>query len=352
MNQQWPPSWVSNDQPLTYQGDEGQNVGITHSPADPKEVANRPTGNQVGRDIAISRETTQGEEDTRGFDNRFGQDPQSDSLGEHSLTHGEVQLKNIQDDKNIDSLLSERFIEDIKIDFIPSIDFRIMCRFLNITSINDLKSHPYTDVTLKVYLLMSSIVDYMKEEGFTFAGELNYNQKGESIPPVKQVWKIRDKEISFTRCGYLFFDKGTGNKNDNVVIFTFSDTDQQIASMNCYSNDNDLNEKIITNLEAYSKNHNCLRGAKIKDINIFQGSFSVMDSMEEYTWNNFYYKDNVKDLFQLEVFDFLNNLERYNECGINKRGCLLHGNPGCVIEGTKIKIRKKKKEGSHKIINI
>jgi len=33
-------------------------------------------------------------------------------------------------------------------------------------------------------------------------------------------------------------------------------------------------------------------------------------------------------LFKLEVFGFIENVKKYNECGINKRGIILHGKPG------------------------
>ena len=84
---------------------------------------------------------------------------------------------------------------------------------------------------------------------------------------------------------------------------------------------------------------------------MYSSSFTEIRDFGDYTWDRYYYPQEIRDLFELEVFGFLNNASEYNKEGIVKRGIILHGKPGCVLKGTKITIRKKKKEGKHSIIS-
>ncbi len=247
-----------------------------------------------------------------------------------------------------------KFAEEIKVDFIPSIDFRIMCRFLGLSSVNDVKNHPYSECPLITMMLMESLINFMESDGYTFEGELNFDRQGNSIPPEKTVWKIGGKEVSFTSTGFMYFKNtakaNTNDKSANLVFYLFTNLDHGVASITCYTPGEKTSENVIQKLEVYTKANNCLRGLKLRDINMYSGDFSEVEPKPECTWDNYYYPDGVKDIFDLEVFGFLKNVEEYNSHGITKRGIIMTGEPGCVIAGTEIKIRKKKKEGKHKII--
>ena len=245
----------------------------------------------------------------------------------------------------------ENFADQIKIDFIPSIDYRIMCRFLDATTVGEIKNHPYQSNPLITLILMESLEKFMKTKGFNFVGELNFDQHGNSIPPEKNPWHVKGKETTFTITGFLYFESDTGNKEDNVVYFLYADLERGGSQITCYSNDTKKSKDLINELEDYSKSNNCLRGTKLKDVNMISASFSEVAIKSEYTWDNYYYPESIKELFDLEVLGFMENVEQYNKFGINKRGIILHGKPGCVLADTKIKIRKKKKEGKHNIIN-
>ncbi len=243
-----------------------------------------------------------------------------------------------------------KFAEEIKVDFIPTVDFRIMCRFLEASSVNDIKNHPFSAPPLITLILMEALPGYMKSKDYSFAGELNFDCHGNSIPPEKNPWIVDGKETAFTIQGFLYFESNSGKKEDNVCFFLFADLERGGAAITCYTRDVFKSKTVIGELQEYSKSHNCLRGAKLKDVNMFTASFTEVDNCPSYNWENYYYPKSIINLFDLEVFEFVKNSERYNECGITKRGLIMHGKPGCVLSDTKIKIRKKKKEGKHNII--
>ncbi len=241
----------------------------------------------------------------------------------------EIEGKEIEEKKEkVLDLPSARFADQIKIDFIPSIDYRILCRFLGVTSVGEIKSHPYQSHPLITLILMESLNGFMKSKGFNFVGELNFDNHGNSIPPEKNPWTVKGKETTFTTTGFLFFEKKRGKKTDNVAFFLFSDLERGGANIICYSTDTNRSKDVVNDLQTYAKEYNCLRGAKLKDVNMISASFSEAEIKPEYTWDNYYYPDEIKDLFDLEVFGFIKNVKKYNKCGINKRGVILFGKPG------------------------
>ena len=220
------------------------------------------------------------------------------------------------------------FADQIKIDFIPSIDYRIMCRFLGATTVGEIKNHPYQSHPLITLILMESLNKFMKFKDFNFVGELNFDQNGNSIPPEKNPWHVKGKETTFTTTGFLYFESDSGKKQDNVVYFLYADLERGGSQITCYSNDTGKSKDFVNELEDYSKENNCLRGAKLRDVNMISASFSEVFVEERYTWKNYYYPSSIEDLFDLEVLGFIENVEQYNACGINKRGIILYGKPG------------------------
>jgi len=234
----------------------------------------------------------------------------------------------MSDSDALNNLASKKFAEEIKIDFIKSIDYRIMCRFLGLDSVTEVKSYPYRGLAMMVNLLEQVVPDFMKEQGYAFAGELNFDRDGNSIPVEKKVWKVNDKEVVFAISGFLFYEKVNGERKDNIVYLTFYDQEHDIYLLSCYSPDDIKCEQVVNDLEKYAKANNCLRGAKLRDIDIHYSTFSIVQNDPKYTWNNYYYPDGIRELFDNEVFGFLKNTEKYNKYGINKRGLILYGAPG------------------------
>ena len=253
-------------------------------------------------------------------DECFGEDP--DAQIAETSTHNTEEL----------DVSSVKFANDIKVDFIPSIDFRIMCRFLGLTSVNDVKNHPYNECPLITMMLMESLVRFMKHEGYSFEGELNFDRQGNSIPPEKTVWKVKGREVSFTTTGFMYFahkkKMKKQDKSSNLVLFLYTNLDHGVASITCYTKSSKTSEKVVCNLEKFTEKKNCLRGMKLRDINMYSGTFVEVEPREECTWDNYYYTDDVQDIFELEVFGILKNVKQYNEHGITKRGIIVQGPPG------------------------
>jgi len=266
----------------------------------------------------------------------FGEESQSSipscvSDNVYSRTPEELKdLKDYAEKQDGSAIISGKtnFADQIKIDFIPSIDYRIMCRFLGATTVGEIKNHPYQSNPLITLILMESLEKFMKSKGFNFVGELNFDQHGNSIPPDKNPWHVKGKETTFTTTGFLYFEHESGNKQNNVVYFLYADLERGGSQITCYSNDTKKSKDFINDLEEYSKTNNCLRGAKLKDVNMISASFSEVAINDKYTWDNYYYPESIKELFDLEVLGFMENVEQYNRCGINKRGLVIFGKPG------------------------
>jgi hypothetical protein len=95
---------------------------------------------------------------------------------------------------------------------------------------------------------------------------------------------------------------------------------------------------------SYAKDHNFYKGKKIdadcnflKDNNVFWDDVIIPSKIRQVI------KNSVESMFKYK--DILIK----NQIAI-KRGCIFEGNPGCVIKGTKIKIRMKNEEGKHLIV--
>ena len=228
-------------------------------------------------------------------------------------------------DNNLDSV---SFSEEIKIDFIPQIDFRIMCRWMGASNIEDVKNHPYSASPLITLLSMNALIEYMENKKYSFSGELNFDDRGNSIPVVKNPWVLKGKETVFTITGFLYFEAPTKKREDNVVFFLYSSLSRGVASITCYTRNSKKSKEMIIELQEYSKKNNCLRGAKLKDINLSAASFSEVLNDEKYNFNNYYYPENIIELFNLEVFEFVKNVKKYNKFGITKRGLMCWGDPG------------------------
>jgi SpoVK/Ycf46/Vps4 family AAA+-type ATPase len=276
----------------------------------------------------ILRETAQTIDFNEFNDDSDQCDPQSLESRTPDELRNIAQWARTQEDMDSDRKNLIKFSDEIKIDFIPSIDYRILCRFLGVTSVNDVKNHPYQSNPLLTLLLMESLEKFMESNDYEFVGELNFDQNGNSIPPDKNPWHVKGKETTFTITGFLYFEHKSKKRKDNVVFFLYTNLERGGASITCYSTDTNKSKELIHHLQIYAKKNNCLRGTKLKDVNMISASFSEVDINEKYTWDNYYYPENIKNLFELEILGFINNVEKYNESGIMKRGVILHGRPG------------------------
>jgi len=216
------------------------------------------------------------------------------------------------------------FGEEIGILCINHPSWRLICYFLKIQEPTDVKSANFTDLRLIISLTFQSVQTFMKSKDWEFSGEVSFDQNGNPIPVTKTNWDISGEDVSFTSSGYMFFE----NKKTKDKIVIFSSESEGSSSIYCYSNDQVVSQRVISDLISFTKENNCLRGLKLKDINVYEASFQEVADTSGYTWDKYYYDEDIRKLFDLEVFGFLDNIEKYNRHGISKRGVMLYGDPG------------------------
>lgn len=225
-----------------------------------------------------------------------------------------------------DGLPISEFIEEVKILFIPGADQRLICYFLGTSSTTNIKTAGESDVMMIGMIRQQALKSFMASRGYRFAEEVNMDDYGNRCNVQTHTWKVNRKPVVFTCGGYLFFEHESGDKSKNVVMFNRCCKD--MASTTCFATNEDTASSLINELDEYAKKNNVLRGLKMRDIDMFSGHYDEVNPHKEYSWETFYYPQRVIDLFELEVFGFLNNTKKYNDYLIEKRGILMHGRPG------------------------
>lgn len=221
-----------------------------------------------------------------------------------------------------------KFLDEIKILLIPQPHLRLVCQYLAVDDVSKVKGTADSRVAMIGLILQSSIRDYMQSNGFKFEGEFLLTNQGAIIPAEQHTWTLNGDVKSFTCDGIMFFDAGTGRRQDNIVIQVATDFPHGKAIVHCYANTEKKAKLLLDALEVFAKQNNCLRGGKLRDVNVNAGTFVEVTGTNNHTWENFFYPKAIKNMFDLEVFGFLENREKYNKYGIRKRGVLLHGPPG------------------------
>jgi predicted AAA+ superfamily ATPase len=227
-----------------------------------------------------------------------------------------------------DASASLKFGDDIKLLLIPATPLRVICYFLGATSVNDVKNAPFSSIPMIAFLHQERLTKFMRSKGYSFAGEIAFDNNGNPVPVSKHAWSMGGKEVSFTNGGYLFFDAGTGRQKDNVVMNLFTSMSDVKAGINCYAENSRKAKRLLTELETFTKQDNCVRGAKLRDVNMATATFYEVKVTGKYTWDNYYFPKSIRDMFDLEVFGFVKNTQKYNDKGITKRGIMMFGPPG------------------------
>jgi len=230
--------------------------------------------------------------------------------------------------ENIQDLSKFKFANEIKVDFVKGARMRIMCRFLGMDCDTDIKRIEH-DPPLRTYLtslmMMQTLNDFMESIDYSYAGELDFDDQEDSMPCIIKSWRIKDQEYSFVTRGFIYFEHPSGNREDNIVFEVHA---AEHISITCYSKSLNDSKNMILDLESYAKKNNCIRGAKLKGINVHGSALAEVDVKKDANWENYYYPDNLIDVVEEEVFEFLKNPEKYNDIGIHGRGCMFQGPPG------------------------
>ena len=153
---------------------------------------------------------------------------------------------------------SLKFGDDIKLLLISSTPLRVICHFLGVNGVSDVKNAPFQSIPMIAFLLQERLSRFMKTKGYTFAGEIAFDQNGNPVPVSKHAWNLRGNEISFTNSGYMFYDAGTGRTKDNVVMNVFTSMGEVKAGIQCYAETGSKAKRLLNDLEAYAKKDNCM----------------------------------------------------------------------------------------------
>jgi hypothetical protein len=225
-------------------------------------------------------------------------------------------------------LSSLKFGEEIKILLIPTADWRLICHFLGVNATRDVKTANYSNVMMIGSMMAECLDRFMKSLNYKFSGEIMFDQSGQAVPVGTKTWILKGEEVTFTNMGFRFYEAPSGKKGDNLVFQVWEHANSGQAGFSCYHKSLSKAKHALIELEKFTKKNNGIRGCKLRDVNMSTGSFQEVSTDPRYTWDNYYFPQNIREMFELEVFGFLKNTERYNKVGIKKRGVMLHGPPG------------------------
>lgn len=103
---------------------------------------------------------------------------------------------------------------------------------------------------------------------------------------------------------------------------------------------------LLIRWKEHSQKNNFYKGKKIS----VDCSFLNID--KNITWDDVIIDEKIKMVIKKNIENLFSISDALKKNGILlKRGIIVAGAPGCVVAGTKIKVRKKKEEGIHKIID-
>ena len=258
-----------------------------------------------------------------GYPEECLDDPDYPAMGDPMATAAPPRPAKLVDPN---ALPESDFIEEVKILFIPGADQRLICYFLGSSAAKDIKTSGETTICMISQLKMQSQIAFMESRGYKFVEEVNIDEYGNRIGVGKHTWNANKKPIVFTTTGYLFFQHHSGDKSQNIVMHNM--TGKGMGAITCYATNESFAGLLMNDLAEFAKHNNALRGVKMRDIDMLEGTYEEIRPQKEYTWDTFYYPQRVRDLFELEVFGFLANTKKYNDKNIYRRGLLLHGNPG------------------------
>jgi len=225
------------------------------------------------------------------------------------------------------SLRDKSFCNNIKILLIHDPVTRVICSFFDIVEPDGLISEFFIGpMPIISDLVVQCIQPYMESLGYNICAELLIDDQGEVYPVSKRTQKAKGKDISYTTNGLVFYENG--ETTDKAVFFV--STDSRGTFFTLWHVKQKISNKLLAGLKKYAKENNFLRGAKIRSVDPMSSTFYDMDDeiKDSYTWDNYYYPKEIIDVCEKDIFDFLRNSRKYASKGIERRGILLHGDPG------------------------
>jgi len=215
------------------------------------------------------------------------------------------------------------FVNTVNLLTIARIELRIICSFIGVHKIDDLTTSEFYDIPIIAILVRDAASQYFKEKKYKFVGALNFDEYGTIIPVSSDTWTIKNKEKSIIKKGYQFYK----SKQDSIVVYHYRD-DFKGEGIRIYHKKETEAKQIIKNMVEYTKKYNLFKTIKLKSVDFYSGSFENVEIDKQFSWDNYYYSDSVKEVFDIEVLEFLSNFQKYKKYNIFKRGILMWGAPG------------------------
>jgi len=224
---------------------------------------------------------------------------------------------------------NQQFKKDLHILMITSIYRRIICHFIDQIEEAKLGEISRFYNVFMGFLHAEQIINFMQSMGFKFVEEIDFDPNGDLTPVVKEMFFYKENPIIFTTCGFLFFEYNDGSqKRENIVIRVYHDKGNRQVNICIYSRERELSAKFIENLSEFTKKNSSLHGCKMRDLRIDIAEYTEIIPTQKDSWDRYYCSPDIKKICDTEVFGLVNNVDKYREAGIERRGILFHGDPG------------------------
>lgn len=197
-------------------------------------------------------------------------------------------------------------------------------------------------------IMQYNLLEFLKDLGFSLIDDFSIRDS-EFLTQSRKI-KVQCEENSFFDAysdAYLFFenkdllDKDSSNK---VCIKVNKNYGNNGFYYEIFSNCEKSN--LLIEWKEYSQKNNFYKGKKIS------ADCSFLNIDKNITWDDVIIDEKIKEVIVKNIENLFSISDALKRNGILlKRGIIVEGAPGCVVAGTKIKVRKKKEEGIHKIVD-
>ncbi len=221
----------------------------------------------------------------------------------------------------------KRFNQDTALLMIAKSPLRLIAYHLGVSESKDTHAAAKSYETLVAMMHAETVDTFMTSRGYARVGEEDFDNNGNRIPPSTHTWRVNGKSRTFVTSGYQFYTNSEiPDQKTNIVVTTgFANG---MGTVSFYTRDVEVSAKLIDEHELWAKRNNVLRGTKLRNVNITNGTFEEVVPDPADNWDRYYYPKKVRDILELEVFGFLDDTPRYNKMGITRRGILFYGDPG------------------------
>jgi hypothetical protein len=193
-------------------------------------------------------------------------------------------------------------------------------------------------------IMQYNMIDFFSKKGFEIIEEFSIKNGDMVTYPSKakinyDIGKTFDAYVKAT-----IFWENKKTKQKFVISLEYNEFEESYV-IDIFYCDNTL-ENILEEWVKFSKANNFYKNKKI------DAACNFLIIKESTNWKDVILPAKIRENIRRNIENKLKfrDIIKKNNISI-KQGTVISGSPGCVIKGTKIKIRKKKEEGKHKIID-